>query len=73
MNSLAMHALTVINSASFYSFVLSPAAVDVFYSKVVADEKLADFFKGINIETLKEHQRKFLRMAFTTIPKSINV
>lgn len=49
------------------------AAVDVFYGKVVADDKLADFFKGITIETLKEHQRKFLRMAFTTIPKSINV
>ena len=49
------------------------AAVDVFYGKVVADGKLADFFKGVNMETLKEHQRWFLRMAFTAIPKSINV
>ena len=72
-NSLTTHALTMVNSASFYVFVISPAAVDVFYSKVVADEKLVGFFKGVNIETLKDHQRKFLRMAFTTIPKSINV
>ena len=49
------------------------AAVDVFYGKVVADDKLADFFKSVNMETLKKHQRWFLRMAFTAIPKSINV
>ena len=73
MNSLATHKLMMDNASSSYSSFLSPAAVDVFYGKVVADEKLADFFKGITIETLKEHQRKFLRMAFTTIPKSINV
>ena len=49
------------------------AAVDVFYGKVVADDKLADFFKSVTMETLKKHQRWFLRMAFTAIPKSINV
>ena len=73
MNSLATHKLMMDNASSSYSSFLSPAAVDVFYGKVVADDKLADFFKSVNMETLKEHQRWFLRMAFTAIPKSINV
>mmetsp|Transcript_13624 Transcript_13624/g.18707 ORF Transcript_13624/g.18707 Transcript_13624/m.18707 type:complete len:432 (-) Transcript_13624:147-1442(-) len=49
------------------------AAVDEFYVRVVSDKSLEHFFNGITIENLKEHQRKFLRMAFTKIPESINV
>mmetsp|Transcript_8137 Transcript_8137/g.24314 ORF Transcript_8137/g.24314 Transcript_8137/m.24314 type:complete len:281 (-) Transcript_8137:458-1300(-) len=49
------------------------AAVDEFYSRVVSDATLGHFFDGITIEQLKEHQRKFLRMAFTRIPESIDV
>uniref|UniRef100_A0A7S2EGC6 Globin family profile domain-containing protein n=1 Tax=Ditylum brightwellii TaxID=49249 RepID=A0A7S2EGC6_9STRA len=49
------------------------AAVDEFYKRLVADNTLKQFFEGISIENLKEHQRKFLRLAFTKIPESIDV
>ena len=40
------------------------AAVDLFYVKVLADVKLAPFFKGQDMERLKGHQRRFMSMAF---------
>mmetsp|Transcript_7907 Transcript_7907/g.16729 ORF Transcript_7907/g.16729 Transcript_7907/m.16729 type:complete len:416 (-) Transcript_7907:184-1431(-) len=49
------------------------AAVDEFYARVVSDTTLEHFFEGITIETLKDHQRKFLRLAFTEIPTDIDV
>lgn len=49
------------------------AAVDVFYTRLVEDKKLSDFFKGIDLDKLKSHQRKFLRIALTKIPSSLDV
>jgi hemoglobin len=40
------------------------ATVDRFYSKVLADAKLAPFFEGHDMAKLKSHQVKFLTMAF---------
>ena len=40
------------------------AAVDLFYSKVLADDRIQHFFEGIPIVTLKDHQKKFLTVAF---------
>jgi hemoglobin len=49
------------------------AAVDIFYEKLVADETLAKFFEGVDLAILKNHQRKFLTIAFTEIPKDLDV
>jgi len=49
------------------------AAVDEFYSRLIADEKLSKFFEGIDLDKLKSHQRKFLRIALTKIPASLDV
>lgn len=49
------------------------AAVDEFYKRVIADETLQIFFEGFPMDQLKEHQHKFMRMAFTKIPESIDV
>lgn len=49
------------------------AVVDQFYVRVLGDDKLYHFFEGVNMSHLKLHQLKFLRMAFTEIPKNVNV
>ena len=49
------------------------AAVDIFYEKLVQDANLVPFFDSVNIEKLKDHQRKFLTLALTEIPKDIDV
>jgi hemoglobin len=49
------------------------AAVDIFYERIVADERLTKFFDGISMNRLKIHQRKFLTLAFTEIPTDIDV
>jgi two-component system chemotaxis sensor kinase CheA len=38
-------------------------AVNIFYAKVTADEKLLPFFEGVDIERLRGMQRAFLAMA----------
>lgn len=40
------------------------AAVDIFYQKVLTDDRIKQFFVGIEIDRLKGHQKKFLTMAF---------
>ncbi|MDP9036105.1 MAG: group 1 truncated hemoglobin [Myxococcota bacterium] len=40
------------------------AAVDIFYSKVMADPQLAPFFAGIPIDRLVKKQQAFMTMAF---------
>lgn len=40
------------------------AAVDLFYQKVLADDRIAHFFEGIPMARLKGHQRSFLTVAF---------
>lgn len=40
------------------------AAVDIFYRKVLADERINRFFQGVNMEAQVAKQRAFLTMAF---------
>jgi len=49
------------------------AAVDLFYERLVADERLKPFFAGINIKLLKWHQYNFMNIAFTKIPEGLDV
>jgi len=39
------------------------AAVDIFYDKVLADERLAGFFAGVDIDKQRAKQRAFLTVA----------
>ncbi len=41
------------------------AAVDLFYVKVLADDRIKHFFDGIPMERMHGHQKKFLTMAFS--------
>jgi hemoglobin len=36
------------------------AAVDAFYDRMLADPEVAEWFRGIDLKRLKEHQRAFL-------------
>jgi len=38
-------------------------AVDRFFESLVADEKLAPFFMGVNVKLLKWHQYNFMSIA----------
>jgi hemoglobin len=49
------------------------AAVEILYEKLLNDDNLARFFEGVDMGKLKLHQRKFLTIALTEIPKEINV
>jgi hemoglobin len=40
------------------------AAVDKFYRRVLADERIADFFDGVDMERQAIKQKAFLTMAF---------
>ena len=40
------------------------AAVDLFYSKVLADNRINTFFDGVDMDRQKSMQRKFLTYAF---------
>jgi len=40
------------------------AAVNIFYDKVISDERVSDFFDGINMVRQKGMQKKFLTFAF---------
>ena len=40
------------------------AAVDLFYQKVLADDRINEFFDGINMTRQKAMQKKFLTYAF---------
>jgi len=40
------------------------AAVDRFYDRVLADERIASFFDGVDMERQKNKQRAFLTFAF---------
>ncbi|MBM3786791.1 MAG: group 1 truncated hemoglobin, partial [Acidobacteria bacterium] len=39
------------------------AAVDIFYRKVLADERIAHFFEGVDMEKQAAKQKAFLTMA----------
>jgi truncated hemoglobin YjbI len=49
------------------------AAVEILYEKLLTDDKLTRFFEGVDMEQLKLHQRKFLTIALTEIPKGVDV
>lgn len=40
------------------------AAVDIFYEKVLADERISDFFAGLDMVAQARKQKKFLTMVF---------
>ncbi|GMR00716.1 MAG: group 1 truncated hemoglobin [Gammaproteobacteria bacterium] len=40
------------------------AAVDVFYRKVLADERINEFFEGVDMEAQAAKQKSFLTMVF---------
>ena len=40
------------------------AAVDLFYVKVLADDRIKHFFDGIPMERMRDHQKAFLTVAF---------
>ena len=40
------------------------AAVDIFYGKVLADDRIAGFFEGVDMDAQRIKQRSFLIMAF---------
>lgn len=40
------------------------AAVDIFYGKVLADERLKHFFVNTDLARLRQHQKAFLTLAF---------
>jgi hemoglobin len=49
------------------------AVVDEFYIRLFKDKDLSIFFDGVPIAKLKRHQKRFLKMAFTKIPESMDV
>jgi hemoglobin len=48
-------------------------AVDKFYEKNITHEEVARFFEGVNMELLRAHQFKFMKLAFTEIPEGMDV
>ena len=40
------------------------AAVDIFYRKVLADDRISSFFEGVDMEKQAAKQKAFLTMAF---------
>lgn len=44
------------------------AAVDIFYVKVLADERIKHFFEGVDMSRQANHQKRFLTYAFGGAP-----
>lgn len=44
------------------------AAVDVFYTKVLADDRIKHFFEGTDMKRQSKHQKLFLTYAFGGLP-----
>ena len=40
------------------------AAVDLMYQKILADNRISHFFRGVNMDHLRAKQKAFLTMAF---------
>ncbi|MFZ2964005.1 MAG: group 1 truncated hemoglobin [Rhodoglobus sp.] len=40
------------------------AAVEEFYSRMTSDAEVSDWFRGVDLTMLKEHQRAFLAVGF---------
>lgn len=48
-------------------------AIDRFYSKQMEDERLQQFFHGVDVEIIKWHQFNLMSIAFTAVPSSFDV
>ena len=48
-------------------------AIDRFYAKQIADERLMYFFRGVNVEIIKWHQFNLMSIAFTAVPDNFNL
>lgn len=44
------------------------AAVDLFYKKVLADDRIKHFFEGVDMAAQARHQKAFLTFAFGGMP-----
>ena len=44
------------------------AAVDKFYEKVLADERIKHFFEGVDMQRLARHQKRFMTYAMGGLP-----
>ena len=40
------------------------AAVEIFYDKLLNDDRVKDLFEGVFVSILREHQKRFLKYAF---------
>eukprot|EP00978_Attheya_sp_CCMP212_P012506 scaffold31201_cov52-Attheya_sp.AAC.1 len=49
------------------------ATVHEFYKRLLADDKLAHYFDGVDMEKLKKHQILFFSRTFSIIAKKFNV
>lgn len=49
------------------------AAVDEFYNRILADDKLSRFFESTSMTALKMHQVQFMKLAFSAIPENVDV
>ena len=44
-----------------------------FYGRMLEDPQLKRFFQGIDMKKLRDHQYKFMEIAFTTVPDDVKV
>lgn len=49
------------------------SAVMIFYDRIVEDPQLNRFFKGQDMNRLRTHQTRFMKIAFTGIPEGMDV
>lgn len=49
------------------------ALIEEFYFRLLCDEELLFFFQGVDMHLLKVHQKRFMTLAFTEIPKELDV
>lgn len=47
--------------------------MDGLYDRLIVDPKVMKYFKGVEMKVLKEHQFHFMRIAFTGVPKDMDV
>jgi len=48
-------------------------AIDRFYAKQIADDRLMYFFRGVNVEIIKWHQFNLMSIAFTAVPDNFSL
>jgi truncated hemoglobin YjbI len=49
------------------------AAVDGLYKRLLADPALAPFFETVNMARLRQHQIRFMKIAFDQVPEDMDV